>query len=340
MTYEEFKGELYRIIMQQEEVQGRKIMLLEKGYTTQDEQMLNMIQYINRITSGREDNVIHEDYIHVIWGDGSIRSMMNWDIHEYFERYKKEGWQKIIPELLLRIQRSGLSTEWLHLGKEGYGKTKDRLILRPINYHLNRFELEDSVYWKFGDIALTLYGVVYDAEDDYMTMKMRKEIIEEWDISKEELMENAFQNTVQLMPPRIYRSTDLKVRHAPEEGVFMVPEGIPPYQAQTKPGPAELFQPGNEVDGTLGYRLTTTKSINGAIAIFYPGVKERLGELFGDYYVGFTSIHEAVIHPVDQQSPLCMKESIREINAAFPKEEMLTNRVYRYHTWNQELVEI
>ena len=130
MTYEDFKGELYRIIMQQEEVQGRKIMLLERGYTTQDEQMLSMIRYINRVTSGREDDVIHEDYIHVVWGDGSIRSMMNWDIHEYFERYQKEGWQSIIPELLQRIQRSGLSTQWLHLGKEGYEQTKDRLILR------------------------------------------------------------------------------------------------------------------------------------------------------------------------------------------------------------------
>ena len=120
----------------------------------------------------------------------------------------------------------------------------------------------------------------------------------------------------------------------------MIQEIIPPDQDMTGKDPAELFQPGNEVDGTLGYRLTTSKSINGAIAIFYPGVKERLGELFGDYYVGFTSIHEAVIHPVARQSPLCMKESIREINAAFPREEMLTNRVYRYNTWNQELVEV
>lgn len=330
MTYEEFKGELYRIIMQQEEVQGRRIMLLERGYTSQDPQMLNLIRYINKVTSGQEDDVIHGDFIQVIWGEGNIKSMMNWDVREYFERYRSEGWKGILPELLLKIQRSGLSTEWLTLGDGGYEQASDRLILRPINYYLNRFELESSIYWRFGDIALTLYGIVYDAEDDYLTLKLKHEITHEWGISDEELLVNALHNTVMLMPPRLYRSTDLRTKHQPEEGVFM--EGMH--------GPEELFHSNFEVDGTLGYRLTTTKSINGAIALFYPGVRERLGELLGDYYVGFTSIHEAVIHPVDYQSPINMKESIRSINAVFPKGEMLSNRVYRYCVDQQEFVEV
>ena len=52
MNYEDFKGELYRIIMQQGDVKGRKVMLLEKGFTTRDDQMLNMIRYINRTCFG------------------------------------------------------------------------------------------------------------------------------------------------------------------------------------------------------------------------------------------------------------------------------------------------
>ncbi len=330
MTYEEFKGELYRIIMQQEDVKGRKIMLLEKGYTTRDSQILNMIRYINRVTFGREDNVMHGDYLQVIWGEGSIRSVMNWDIQEYYERFQKEGWQGVIPELLLKIQRSGLSTEWLQLSQSGYQQTADRLIVRPIHYETNQYELESGIFWKFGDMALTLYGIVYDAEDDYVTMKLKREITDVWKMEDDTLLENALKNSVSLMPPRLYRSTDLRSKHSLEEGIFMECDGETDQ---------ELFHTGS-MEGVLGYRLTTTKTINGAIAFFYPGVRERLGELFGDYYVGFTSIHEAVIHPVNHQNPQCMKESIREINEVFPKEEMLSNCIYRYRTRRGDLIEV
>ena len=44
--------------------------------------------------------------------------------------------------------------------------------------------------------------------------------------------------------------------------------------------------------------ITTTSQMNGAIAMFYPGVKERLAELFGgDYYVAFTSVSLRVYCP-------------------------------------------
>ena len=51
MTYEEFKGELYRFIMQQEMDDGKKIMLLERGFTSHDPQLLSMIRYINKVTA-------------------------------------------------------------------------------------------------------------------------------------------------------------------------------------------------------------------------------------------------------------------------------------------------
>lgn len=340
MTYEEFKGELYRIIMQQEEIRGRKILLLEKGYTASDSRTLNMIRYINRVTLGREDDVIHADYIHVIWGEGSIRSMMNWDIQECFEKYKKEGWQGLIPELLGRIQRCGLSEEWLQLDNEGYEQVRDRLILRPINYQFNQLELEECIYWKFGDIAMTLYGVVYDGEDDYLTMKMKREMTGKWGLGDEELLGDAFRNTMELMPPRLYRSTDLRSKHSREEGVFMEPERSMICRDVKAEEDPFTFPYRSYVDGVLGYRLTTTKSLNGAIAIFYPGVCERLAELFGDFYIGFTSIHEAIIHPAEHQSPVCMKESIRSVNAMFPREEMLTDRIYRYFADTREMAEI
>lgn len=103
---------------------------------------------------------------------------------------------------------------------------------------------------------------------------------------------------------------------------------------------APVFQihPDNEMEGALGYRLTTTRTMNGAVALFYPGVQERLAQLMGgDYHVGFTSIHEAILHPVNRQSPENMRDSIHDINEVFPRDEMLSNEVFRYYTGRKEL---
>lgn len=339
MNYEEFKGELFRIIMQQEEVKGKKVMLLEKGFTTRDAQMLSMIRYINKVTYGREDNVVRADYIHVVWGEGSIRSMMNWGVREYFEKYKKNGWEGVLPELLIKIQNAGHSLEWLHLEAGGYELCRDRLIIRPINYERNKYELESCIYWQYGDIALTLYGIVSDEEDDYVTMKISHHLIEEWNISDEALLTNAMRNTCALMPPRLYYCTDLRRKHDPGEGIFMPEEAIgTENEEEFSPFQVHLD---NELEGSLGYRLSTTKGINGAVALFYPGVQERLSQMMGgDYLVGFTSIHEAIIHPVSRQQPLNMKESIHDINEVFPWDEMLSDRVFRYCSERRELVEV
>ncbi len=334
MTYEEFKGELFRIIMQQEVVKGKKVLLLETGFTTHDSQLLSMIRYINKVSYGKEDNIVRTDYIHVMWGEGNIRSMMNWSVREYFDKYRLDGWEGMLPELLMKIQNAGQSMDWLHLEKGGYELSRDRLIIRPINYDRNRYELENCIYRRHGDIALTLYGLVSDEDDDYVTMKINRNLIEEWEMEDEVLLENALMNTFELMPPRLYYCTDLRRKHPWSEGVFM-PEELSEDE--------EIFQvhQDNEMEGSLGYRLTTTKGINGAIAFFYPGVQEQLAMLLGgDYLVGFTSIHEAILHPADKQLSENMRESIQDINEIFPREEMLTNRIYRYYASRNDIKEV
>lgn len=64
-----------------------------------------------------------------------------------------------------------------------------------------------------------------------------------------------------------------------------------------------------------------------------PGVAQRLAHLLnGDFYVVFTSIHEAMIHSVDSLYPpedleRILKETIME---ATPEEDFLTDKIYKY----------
>lgn len=86
------------------------------------------------------------------------------------------------------------------------------------------------------------------------------------------------------------------------------------------------------------YRLSTTSALNGEVAAFYPGVQEKIAELTGgDYYVGFTSLHEAMIQSVQLFTAFNVRESVRYVNSNFPRDEVLTNKVFRYNTESGKL---
>lgn len=331
MTYEEFKRELYRNILQQKSVGEKEVKLLEKGKVCTDAQALKIVRFINLSCRGSEDVVIHEDVIYAAWESGALLSMLYWQVRPLYERFKNEGWQGVLPEIAAKLQKAGNMKEGAETGNSACGLGSDRLIVRPINYRYNMAELENCIYWRFGDVALVLYALIYETEEDFMTMKVGRGMLEEWELSDEVVLTNALLNTCAKMPPRLYHTIDVRYRHEAWEGVFMPGETGTPIEIHVA----------DELEGMQGYRLTTTRGLNGAIGYFYPGVKERLAELLeGDYYVGFTSIHEAVIHPVQHKILGEMKAAIQHTNAVFDQREMLSDRVYRYLSARGELVEV
>jgi hypothetical protein len=75
--------------------------------------------------------------------------------------------------------------------------------------------------------------------------------------------------------------------------------------------------------------VTTSRKTNGAIAMFYPGVKEKLAEMFDDsFYVAFTSIHEAMIHKKGSIDPASIKRNVTETNRIFGPEDTLSDSVF------------
>lgn len=342
MTYEAFKRELYQNVLKQAGTGGRLAKLLEKGEVCQEDQLARAVRIMN-LNAQREgtkqaaactlegaENVLQEDVLFVILEGIGNASILHWKVRPLYERYKKEGWQSVLPEIVMKLRKSPCRSSFLPFDENSYENSAEKLMIRPLNYPGNREELENCISWRFGDIALALYGVIYDMDPDFMTMKITRGMLEKWNVSGTEALTNALLNTYVKMPPRLYEGTDFYNRRDTKTGVFMKEEGA-------------FFEidAGDCEKGLRGYRLTTNKWLNGAVALFYPGVKERLAELFqGDYYVGFTSIHEAVIHPVQHKVLGEMKAAIQHSNAVFDKREMLTNSVYRYSSARRELLEV
>lgn len=329
MTYEEFKKELYRNLQQTKLSKEAEILLWEKGDIFTDAEKAAMLRMINRSDYGREEPNVRADILCVMWKRQGAISMLHWQVRLIFETYKQEGWQGVLPQMIARIQASDKVNP--QLSEDSYEADSDRLIIRPLYYPRCRQEMEKGICWIYGDVALVLYLLLKDDEEDMLTVKVQRTMIDKWDVSDEMMLTNALLNTYAKMPPRLYYGTDLQENHAYDYGVFMPGERGEPITLNV----------GDEWEGRFGYRLTTTRRLNGAIAFFYPGVKERLAELLGgDYYVGFTSIHEAMIHPACHKVLNEMKEAIAQTNICFDPREMLTNRVYRYSCKRKELIEV
>ena len=77
-----------------------------------------------------------------------------------------------------------------------YEFIRNRLIVRPINFTDNKYELKDCVYKKIGDIALVLYVLLYNDEKMGLgTVKAQKAFIDKWEKDYGERWEDALRNT-------------------------------------------------------------------------------------------------------------------------------------------------
>lgn len=86
--------------------------------------------------------------------------------------------------------------------------------------------------------------------------------------------------------------------------------------------------------------LTTGDGRLGASALYYPGMKEKIGEIVGgDYFVLPSSIHEVLIMPDNgQMTPMELAKMVKEINDnEVSSQDLLCSRVLRFHADTQEL---
>ncbi len=246
-------------------------------------------------------------------------SFIRFEIQALYDVFVREGWDGVTALVLDNIGYA-LNIE----GNAGdvlgsmtsYEKIRDRLIIRPLNLKNNRESLKGYVYKCLGDIALVLYAVVLDDDENgcLNTVKIPEAVFREWNIDKDSLLVSTILNTSMFAMPRLYRNI-LDIENTPEsESAFMAADYVP---AGFAPGTIPL--------------VTTTRKTNGAIAMFYPGVKEKIAEMFDDsFYVAFTSIHEAMVHKKGSIDPSSIRRHLKATNKTFGSEDTLSDNVFYF----------
>lgn len=198
-----------------------------------------------------------------------------------------------------------------------YDTAKSRLFVRLINYDRNADILRDVVHKTLGDIVFTVYAIVDENEFGIVSTKVLKSMVKKWDKNEDDIFNEAIKNTYYLTPPRIYKW----------EGVLCDES----YAGESFMNDEDICDLDKSFSGNI---LSTTRKTNGAVAVFLPGVAERIAELLdSDFYMVFTSIHEVMIHStgsgVDPKDlKLVLQDALRK---ATPSSDYLTEKIYKYN---------
>lgn len=236
------------------------------------------------------------------------------DLYDEFQN----GWsmENIIEEILKRLDTISRS-ECFEKSKnlEDYEKVKEDLFIRLLNVVKHRDELQNAIFRTVGDIALVLYARMGELDGCSTSIKIKQHMLQKWEKDEQTVFNDALLNTYFISPPRIYCWEKLIYNMSYEGENFM----------------NLLFDLPLKKD-TFGNCLSTSTRTNGAVAVFLPGVAQRLGYLLGGgFYMVFTSVHEVMIHSEENTDPRKLKEVLAEtIEETTPEEDFLTYYVYHY----------
>jgi hypothetical protein len=212
-----------------------------------------------------------------------------------------------------RIKQEGLFDKALSL--EDYEAVKEDLFIRLVNFDKEKEDLAGAIYHVIGDIALVLYLRIGEVDGYTTSLKIRVQLLDKWGMSAKQVFDKAMLNTYFYAPPRIFCW----------EKLFTNPD----YNGDNFMNLCSEYKLDKNIAGSC---LSTTKRTNGAVAVFLPGVAQRLGQLLGeDFFIAFTSMHEAMIHNDKVISALDLKRILQDtVDEATAEEDFLTYRIYHY----------
>lgn len=237
----------------------------------------------------------------------------------------EDDWNEVIYRTLesLRAARKLKSEVYDVIRRfDSYETTKEIMIVRPLhidNELLSRYERSPFMYKQFSDIALVVYVIVSDRDEVLSTVKVPMELIEKWGketgLSKDDIFNQAMRNTEERCKPALYTNI-FDIENTPFKNCMLMDSG---YSV-------------TELSDNTTTLLTTDRKTNGAIAMWYSGVKEKISELYGgsSFYVAFTSIHEAMIHKVGTTSAESIRRNVTETNRIFGPQDTLSDKVWYY----------
>lgn len=238
-------------------------------------------------------------------------------LERFFEDYKRGKTMKEIlqdvmttyEEALKNINPDSLS------GIEDWEQVKGRLAFRLLSKERNKETLENYVYKDFLDLAAIVTFCAEIDEQGVKAIRVTHDLAERWNVSKEEILQAAEENTEDLFPVRMEPILDTLCRVA---------------DISRDDLPEEVLA---EEDSPQIMVLTNYLGVNGATVLLYDSLLKQIYEKLGGKFIILPcSIHEVIVMPLDSAPPITdSQKMVEQINrSAVKEEEILSDSVYLY----------
>ncbi|MBD5465084.1 MAG: hypothetical protein HDR22_04605 [Lachnospiraceae bacterium] len=204
-----------------------------------------------------------------------------------------------------------------------YEQVKNRVVYKLIHKERNRELLEDVPYIPYLDLAIVFYCIVFRQEYGNATILIHKEHMELWNVTEEELYEQASKNTPILLPYFIKSIEEIMGEQFEKELSGQGKKEIRETMDMVRPASEQVSM----------YVLSNQEKLYGAASILYPNLLKNFAIACGrDFYILPSSVHEVILVPeYDSKDLEGMSEMVKEINELeVAREEILSDHAYYY----------
>ncbi|MCM1105289.1 MAG: DUF5688 family protein [Clostridium sp.] len=235
----------------------------------------------------------------------------------YYEQYLDgEPLEEVVEEILTCYREHDPQIDFDTDFFLDYRLAREQIAYRLISREKNEKLLEEIPYIPYLDLAITFFCKIEHEELGSGIIQIRNEHLRIWDITKEQLYDDAKRNMRTLYPEMICTMQELLADVEKEQEV-----------------PEEMSAEIKKAGEMPLYVVTNTYKSHGAAASLYEGVLEGLAEhMKSSLAVLPSSVHEMIVLPVKSEAEaLSMREMVHEINRTrVEPEEVLSDTVYYY----------
>lgn len=223
---------------------------------------------------------------------------------------------EVISDVVAAYRKSRIDVDPEPSFYRNFSDVAPRVACKLINYERNRELLQKVPHFRYLDLAAVCYYLIEHEAFGKGTLQIYHSHLEMWEVSEEELLEQARENTLPLLHWKVQSMEELFAEMGKGKA----------FESLTSPFPM--------------YILSNAEKTLGASVILYDQVLSAVGEKLGeDYYILPSSIHECIAVPASIPYPRdFLEEMVRDINQEnVPKEEVLSNQVYLYEREKHQL---
>lgn len=213
-----------------------------------------------------------------------------------------------------------------------YEKVREKLSLKVVNRELNENLLKNVPHYSFLDMKVVVYCKVKNDTIGNGSILVHNEHLSTWNVSKEKLFEDAYNNFINCDEPELVNITDILLGMMGES--FLTDE--------EKERLKEEIDKLNDMYETIPMKVLSNKDrFFGASQILNEKYLCNLCNSFeSDFYILPSSIHELIIIPDKLASSAWeLKEMVRTVNeTSVAREELLSDSVYFFSKQDKKVM--